>query len=559
MELKIKKLDDILQPVEELLNQPVNSAQELEEWLKKRGEIYALYEEDFAWRYINMTRNTENEEYAKEYEFFVKEIDPVVKKYFHKLNEKVFHSPYLQQINDKYYTLVRAIKREIEIFRERNLPLFSEEEHLASQFGKITGAMTILYKGKEMTLQQASNYLMSKDRKEREEVFRLIHKRRLQDKDKLNSLLDELIKLRTRIAQNAGFENFRDYKHFQLQRFDYTVEDVYQFHESIKEVVVPLTDKFMEIRRKMLKIETLKPWDLKADLFGMEPLKPFETAEELIEKSIKCLSEVKPQYGEYLKLMNEKGFLDLESRKGKAPGGYNYPLLRSNVPFIFMNASGNIRDVVTLLHEAGHAIHAFLTKDLPLVELRETPSEVAELASMSMELISMEHWHVFFDNEKDLIRAKLSHLEDILSVLPWIATVDKFQHLIYINYNHSTVQRYMFWGETFDRFSSAKVDWQTAEWEFLNTWQKQLHIFEVPFYYIEYAFAQLGAIAIWKNYKQTPQKALEQYEEALKLGYSKTIPEIYETAGIKFDFSKEYVQDLMNFVLKEIDEILSRL
>jgi len=294
---------------------------------------------------------------------------------------------------------------------------------------------------------------------------------------------------------------------------------------------------------------------LEVDLDLKPPLKPFETPEELINKTIACFTSVKPVYGEYLKEMKEKGFLDLDSRKGKAPGGYNYPLYESNIPFIFMNAAGNFRDVTTIVHEGGHAIHSFLSGDLEIVEFKDLTPEIAELASMSMELISMEHWNHFFDNEDELKRAKRMQLESLIKVLPWIATVDRFQHWLYNKPDHGIEDRIENWTKIARQLSSTVIDWQGCEWNFINSWQKQLHIFEVPFYYIEYGIAQLGAIAIWKNYKENPEKALSDFENALKLGYSYPIPKIYETAGIQFDFSVEYISELMEFVTMELEKI----
>ena len=246
------------------------------------------------------------------------------------------------------------------------------------------------------------------------------------------------------------------------------------------------------------------------------------------------------------------GHLDLESRKGKAPGGYNYPLAEIGVPFIFMNATSTLRDMITILHEGGHAIHSFVTRDLELGHFKSTPSEVAELASMSMELISMEHWDVYFDRPEDLKRAKKEHLEQILETLPWVATIDKFQHWIYQHPSHSLEDRKREWNAIFDQFSDSITVWDGLEHARDYLWQKQLHLFEVPFYYIEYGMAQLGAVAVWKNFKQDPVSGLNSYLDALKLGYKRSIPEIYKAANIKFDFSQEYIRELMNFVREEL-------
>jgi oligoendopeptidase F len=253
--------------------------------------------------------------------------------------------------------------------------------------------------------------------------------------------------------------------------------------------------------------------------------------------------------------MKANGLFDVESRMGKAPGGYNYPLAETGAPFIFMNSANSLRDLTTMVHEGGHAIHTFLTADLELNDFKHCPSEVAELASMSMELISMDNWDVYFDNEEDLNRAKKEQLADVLKTLPWVAVIDQFQHWIYTNPDHNAADREAAFKQIYTRFGAGFADWTEYDQQFGNLWQKQLHLFEVPFYYIEYAIAQLGAIAVWKNYKENPTKALEQYLAALTLGYTKPMNEIYETAGIKFDFSAAYIKELAMFVKNELNKL----
>ncbi len=552
----INSWNDLLPRFQQLLEENPQTPDQLEQWFIKRSQLYADIDEDLAWRYINMTRDTQNPEYQKAYNDFVENIQPNVIRYSHKLDKKLIEHPLLPQLEKKYYTAIRKIRREIEIYREENIPLITQEDKLSQEFARITGVMTIRCEGKELTMQQAARYMYDTRRSMRKKVYNKIARRRLKDYTKLNELMDQLIDLRTQIAHNAGYDNFRDYKHDALGRFDYTVNDVLSLNEAVAQKAVPYMDKVFETRRRQLKLKQLKPWDLEVDTRGEQPLKPFETTGEFVEKTIRTLSDVKPLYGDFFRQMYEGGFLDLESRKGKAPGGYNYPLLKTNIPFIFMNAAGTISDVHTIVHEAGHAIHSFLYKDLQIIEQKELPSEVAELASMSMELISMEHWHHFFPDKNDLKRAKRYQIESVLRTLPWISLIDSFQQWLYTNHPHTSLQRYSHWLALMKKYFGSIVDWTEVEWYAANLWQKQLHIFEVPFYYIEYAIAQLGAIAVWKNYKQNPDTALEQYEAALSLGYSRTIPEIYQTAGIKFDFSPEYIEQLISFVWDEYQKLI---
>jgi oligoendopeptidase F len=314
-------------------------------------------------------------------------------------------------------------------------------------------------------------------------------------------------------------------------------------------------DEFSAERKAALKVDRLRPWDKAVDPEGREALKPFTTGQELTEKTIEVFKRLDPFLGQCLSIMKEMGHLDLESRKGKAPGGYNYPLAEIGVPFIFMNATSTLRDMVTIMHEGGHAIHNFLTRDLALNDFKSTPSEVAELASMSMELISMDHWDVFFTNEAELKRAKREHLEDIIETLPWVATIDKFQHWLYEHHGHTTGERKTEWNKIFNAFADTVTDWKDLETAKDYLWQKQLHLYEVPFYYIEYGMAQLGAIAVWRNFRKDPRKGLQGYQNALKLGNLRSIPEIYKAADIKFDFSQAYIRELMQFVREELAKI----
>ncbi|PWK77793.1 oligoendopeptidase F [Mucilaginibacter oryzae] len=540
----------------ELLDRPINSVEELEKWLRDKSELEAALEEDFAWRYIRMTCDTASEDLLQKFQYFATEIEPKIAPYSNDLNKKLVASEYVDQLDgEKYFVFLRGVKKALELFREENIPVQTEIQVEQQKYQSITGSMSVHIDDKEFTLEQASVFLKGTDRAKRQEVWEKITGRRLQDKEKLDELFDHLRKLRHTIALNAGFENFRDYMFQALGRFDYTPQDCYAFHAAIETEIVPILREQAEKRREALGLPALKPWDMDVDVSGKPALKPFRNGEDLIEKSIQCFSNINRYLGERLEIMKDNGLFDVESRKGKAPGGYNYPLAETGAPFIFMNSANTFRDLTTMVHEGGHAVHTFLTADLELNDFKHCPSEVAELASMSMELISMDNWNVYFDNEEDLKRAKRDQLVDVLKTLPWVAVVDQFQHWIYTNPDHTDTDRRTAWVEIFEPFGANFADWSEHQEAFQNLWQKQLHIFEVPFYYIEYGMAQLGAIAVWKNYKENPERGLQQYLAALKLGYTKTIKEIYETAGIKFDFSAGYVKELAGFVKAELDKL----
>lgn len=534
----------------------INSLPDLEQWLKDASELEAVISEDACWRQIKMTCDTENKELEEAFTFFMMEIQPKIQPYSDKLNKKLVDSPFTKELDQKkYFTYLRNVRKNIELFRVANIPLQAELSVMQQQFGVISGKMTVEVNGQEYTLQQAAKFLEDPDRNIREDVYHKINGKRLQDKKELNDLFSSLLKKRHQVALNTGFENFRDYRFAELGRFDYSKEDCYQFHEAVKLHVMPLVNQIYEIKKKKLGLDTLRPWDVEAEPAGIQPLRPFKNGGELTEKTIACFDELKPFFGDCLRKMKTMGHLDLESRKGKAPGGYNCPLAESGAPFIFMNAAGQLDDVTTMVHEGGHAIHSFLAHELELTGFKEYPTEIAEVASMAMELFSMNHWYVFFDDKEELKRAKEQQLERVITIFPWIATIDKFQHWIYENPDHTEEERAAQWVSILEEFSSAVIDFSGLDEYRKFAWQRQLHLFEVPFYYIEYGIAQLGAIGLWQQYKQDSEAAIKNYITALKLGGTKTLPELFKAAGLQFDLSPAHIQQLMLFVKQELDNL----
>ena len=553
LEIKWENLAPIF---EELQNRPLPTVADLEQWLKDKSELEAALEEDFAWRYIKMTCDTNNEALVQSFQYFATEIEPKIAPINNELNIKLVNHELVDELDqDKYFVYLRGIKKALEIYREENIPLFTKLQVSQQKYQAISGAMSVELNDQEYTLEQAATFLKDVNREVRQQAWEAIQQRRLVNKDELNVLFDELITLRHEVSLNAGFENYRDYMFQALGRFDYTPKDCYKFAEAIEKEVVPILKEQADKRAEDLGISPLKPWDMDVSTSGKPALKPFASGEELVDKTITCFDRIDPKLGQMLATMKANKLFDVESRKGKAPGGYNYPLAETGAPFIFMNSANTLRDLTTMVHEGGHAVHTFLTADLELNDFKHCPSEVAELASMSMELITMDQWDVYFDNEEDLIRAKREQLIDVLKTLPWVAVIDQFQHWIYTNPGHNAAERESAFKQIYSRFGAGFTDWEGLDASYGNLWQKQLHLFEVPFYYIEYAIAQLGAIAIYKNYKEDPNKALKQYLDALALGYTKPMNEIYETAGIKFDFSVDYVAELASFIKNELAKL----
>jgi oligoendopeptidase F len=540
----------------ELTDRPIEDALGLEKWLKDLSELEAFVSEDACWRQIKMTCDTTDKSLEEAFNFFCMEIQPKMQPYADALNKKLIACPFTKALDkNTYFTYLRAVQKSIDLFRTDNIAIQAELSVMQQQYGTIAGKMTITHEGQEYTLQQAAQFLESEDRNIRASVYRKIQQRRLEDKTAMHDLFSNLIQKRHQVAVNAGFENYRDYKFVELGRFDYTKEDCYQFHEAVKLHVLPLIDKIYARKKQKLGLDVLKPWDTEAEPAGTKPLRPFTDGKDLYEKSVACFEQLHPFFADCLKKMNALKHFDLESRKGKAPGGYNCPLAESGAPFIFMNAAGQMSDVTTMVHEGGHAIHSFLSHHLSLSAFKEYPMEIAEVASMSMELFSMDHWQSFFDNEADLNRAKEHQLERTITIFPWIAIIDKFQHWVYEHPAHTIEERTNTWTSILKEFSTGSIDYTGLDEFRAIGWQRQLHLFEVPFYYIEYGIAQLGAIGMWMQYQQNPTAALENYMNALALGGTKTLPELYQTAGIAFNFSPNYVKKLMDFTNAQLEKL----
>lgn len=538
----------------DLVEREIQGRDDLEKWLHDRGELGSCISEERARRYIAMTCNTEDSEIEKSYLHFIENIEPKTKPYWHKLNEKYVQTPHRSLLpKERYAVLDRATVAEIEIFRDENIPLQTEDKKLSQRYQKICAGMTVEFDGREQTLPQMAKYLEETDRDRRREAWEKISRRRLQDRQEIDSIYDEQIQLRDRVAKNADCADYRRYAFKLYKRFDYTPEDCQRFHEAVETLVVPLNRALMATRRELMNLDSLRPWDTAVDPLGRPPLRPFENGEQLSEGVERILDRIDTNLAEMFSSMNERGELDLESRKGKAPGGYQYTLDEIRRPFIFMNAAGLQRDVETLLHEAGHAFHAIESREEPLADYRDYPIEFAEVASMSMELFADDSLNEFYSDD-DAARAKRMHLEGIINILPWIARIDAYQHWIYQNPNHSQKERTGYWLELEGRFGT-ELDWSGYEDVRESLWQRQLHLFVHPFYYIEYGIAQLGALQLWNRFKQDPEDAVQRYRNALRLGGSRPLPELFAAAGIKFDFSAKTIQPLIHRVDVELEHL----
>lgn len=534
--------------------QTIKTPAELERWLLDWSELSAALDEESSKRYIAMTCHTDNADAEKAYLQFVEQIEPALKPRQFKLEQLYLRLPARAQLPQQRYSVFdKHTAVHVELFREENVPLETEEAKLSQQYQKLSGSLTVQFRGEEKTLVQMGRYLEETDRSLREEAWSLVAKRRLQEAEEFEEIFDQLVRIREQIAKNAGFSNYRDYAFRARARFDYTPEDCYRFHEAIDKEVMPLLGRLQAERRELLELKALRPWDLAVDPRNLPPLRPFEQVTTMLERTQEIFNKLDPDLSKGFRLMNDLKLLDLANRKGKAPGGYQSTLSESRLPFIFMNAVGVQRDVETILHEAGHAFHALATRDEDFYSYRHAPIEFCEVASMSMELLGNEHLNAFY-NETDSARARRDHLEGIIEIFPWIATVDAFQHWIYTHPGHTRAQRTAAWLELMKRFG-GDVDWSGFEEVRANLWHRQLHIFIHPFYYIEYGIAQLGALQVWANSRKDRAGALRSYQSSLALGGSRPLPELFEAAGCRFDFSAQTVKPLVQLIRSELDQL----
>jgi oligoendopeptidase F len=533
------------------------SAADVEKWLLDWGELSAALDEESSKRYIAMTCHTDNAEAEKAYLQFVEEIEPACKPRQFALDQLYLGHPARQELpRHRYEVFDRHTAVRVELFREENVPLETEEAKLSQQYQKLSGSLTVQFRGEEKTLVQMSRYLEEPDRALREEAWQLVAKRRLEEAEKFEEIFDQLVRLREQIAKNAGFSNYRDYAFKARGRFDYTAEDCFKFHEAVEKEVMPLLRDLQKVRRKQLNLPALRPWDLAVDPFNLPPLRPFEQVETMVDRTQKIFDELDGHLSKGFRLMSDLRLLDLANRKGKAPGGYQSTLSESRLPFIFMNAVGVQRDVETILHEAGHAFHALATREEDLYAYRHAPIEFCEVASMSMELLGNEYIENFY-SAAEAARARRDHLEGIIEIFPWIATVDAFQHWIYTHPGHTRQERTSAWVQLMERFGGA-VDWSGLESVRANLWHRQLHIFIHPFYYIEYGIAQLGALQVWANSKRDRGGSLRDYQRALALGGSRPLPELFQAAGCRFDFSAQTVKPLVELIRSELEKLETR-
>ena len=548
--------EKIVPYVEQLKGRDPASPGELEAWLLDLDEMSKVIDEYGSRRYIDRSRFTNDEAIKAAYLDFVENIEPAFKPAFFELQKKFLANQHAAELTGpRYEQLKKHWAADVELFRPENVPLETQVTKIVTKYDEVSGDMTVEFDGREYTQQQMARFQEEPDRDTRERAWRASTERRLKDRGTIDDLFDEVLPLRQTIAVNAGFTNYRDYQFKALKRFDYTPDDCHAYADAVEKHVVPLMRDLDRERREALGVDRLRPWDLSVDPKGRPPLRPFddEQIDGFVETTRGVFAKLDPELAGDFDELRKAGNLDLVSRKGKQPGGYQCNLEETGVPFIFMNAAGLQRDVETLLHEGGHAFHTLAAKHEPLAFLRHAPMEFCEVASMSMELLALPHLGDYFDDDAKADRARRHQLEGV-SVLAWIAVIDQFQHWLYTNPKHNRQERTGKWVELLQRFYHD-VDWSGLEDARDAMWQRQLHLFHVPFYYIEYGIAQLGALQVYNNAKRDPKAALAAYRRGLSLGGTRPLPELFEAADIKFDFGDRTIAPLVQTLREDLSKL----
>ncbi|AQY39053.1 M3 family oligoendopeptidase [Bacillus thuringiensis] len=542
-----------------LLNKMISSKLDLENWLKEQSKVIWDIEEQLRSHYIAFQCNTDDEEIKDTFEHDQQFVKPLLKRYQNLLDNKYLESPFRMELDSNVYGLLDTkIKNAQKLFCEENIELEIQEDKLVTEYFEITGGLSGIWDGEEKTITELQSYLQDSNRDTRKKAKTIISEQFLSVEKELQNILNQLIEIRHQKAKHIQLENYRDYMFKKYERFDYSAKDCYELAESIRKYVVPLKDKILLEKKDKLQVDTLRPWDVSAVTPDQKVLKPIANENDLIEKSTHIFNKLDVEFSALLNRMYKHNCLDLTSRKGKAAGGFCEYLPASQLSYIFMNLNYTQDDIVTFIHEMGHSIHNELIKPLKLRQYIEIPAETAELASMTMELFSLNYWDTFYTDKKDLKQAKINFFKDVISYLPIMLIVDQFQHWLYENPSHTSEERNEKYLQLQKHYQSSVIHIDGYENWIATSWLPVLHIFEVPFYYIEYAIAQLGALQMYKQYKEDPKQALENYKKALSLGSSQSIKEVYDAAGIRFDFSGETIKELMLFVEKEL-ELLEQL
>lgn len=539
---------DAIRPlVDDLLQREITTTDDLERWLLERSDLESYIMEARSRLHVDMTCDTEDDAKSAAYQHFHDNVMPQVHKSSFKLDRKYYDCPSRKNLNHRRYEVFdRGVATDIEIFREENVTIQAELAKLQQEHSKITGAQSVEFDGKNRTLPEMSRYQEDTDRQVRKAAWLAVADRQVEDRDELRALFDQMFARRHQMSLNAGLANFMEYSFKSFHRFDYGPAECLAFHQAVEEHVVPLLRALGRQRAASLGVADYRPWDARVDVLGRGVLDPFGCdVSRMIGGARTIVNAMDHELGQGFDTLIDGTSLDLETRAGKAPGGYQTVFSVRRKPFIFMNSLGLGRDLRVLLHEAGHAFHTLLGGHDPLLAYRHAPIEFCEVASMTMELTSLPYLNLVYDDPAEADRARRVQLEGVITLLPWIAQIDAFQMWMYTHPDHTHEQRSEAWLGLVQQFGPG-FDWSGIEKYRSESWQAQLHLFQYPFYYIEYGIAQLGALQIWMNSLTDEKGAMAAYKQALRLGGSRPLPELFETAGIRFRFDSQSISELMN-------------
>ncbi len=559
-ELQITDWSDVSSYIDALQDRAIDTCETLAAWLRDVDEVLAVVGEVGSRAQIAHACHTDDAEIEQRFNHWVEKVRPELQRAVFALQKKFVASPACEALDGMDMDILRrSWRNDVELFREENVALQTQVTQETSAYNKTIGSMTVSYDGQTRTLQQMGKYLESPDRSVREATWRLTASRRLEEVEKLTEIFSRSFDLRQKIAQQADCVDYRAYAWKQKERFDYTPDDCLAMHEAIEAVVLPKVAELDRRRQSQLGVETLRPWDLGVDPAGRPPLKPFaeDDVTPLRDGVSAMLRAVEPGLGDDFDLMEDGRNLDLISRQGKRAGGFQSSLSEVREPFIFMNAAGLQRDVETLLHEAGHAFHyQWASRAQPFGLMHHSPLEFAEVASMSMELLTLPEYGRFYEgDDASADRARRAQLEGIIRFYPWMATIDAFQHEIYTRPGLSAEARNEAWLAMRRRFGSPVVDWSGLEREERAFWQRQIHLFAYPFYYIEYGIAQLGALQLWQRYLSAPGEAMADYRTALSYGGSRRLPDLFAAAGLSWGFGREQLEPAIETLWEALEKL----
>lgn len=536
----------------ELETRKITSGKDLENWLKDQSELKRILDQAIEITYIIFSIDTRDKGAQEKLNHITQEIEPKSSPHWAHLKRLFLDSQFLNDLPKRYNLLIKMIKNSASLFRKQNITFFSRESELEQKYYQIKGSQKVLFEGKELTTPQISIYLEARDRNLRQKAYEALLDADQKNGKEIDEMFNELVRLRHQISVNAGFENYRDYRFRALGRFDYTPKDCFSFHHGCEKKVSPLLRQLNNERRRVLGVDLLRPWDTKVDFTDNNALRPFGNIEELIQGCSKIFNEIAPEFGQQFKSIRDMGFLDLESRQGKMPGGFHTAISFHRLPFIFLNLTGQDADLRMLLHEAGHAFHALASSNQPIQEYWLPPFDFCEVASMTMELFGNQFLDIFY-NERDIHRSRYRHFYSIIEQLPWFSTIDAYEHWIYENPKLSVRERHAYWLKLKNRFDNG-TDISGYENAYSHYWQRIPHLFGKPFYTIEYGIAQLAALGIWKRSLSNFSTALRDYRSALALGRSVPLPQLFKTAGVPFGFGADIIGPLVDFVRDKINE-----